>query len=109
MTGSHVGTGRARSAGVSNASASIVGVEGELNVQRAFFDAFLAASACGRRSFSDADAATAAGFWTITTPVDSLVDTVVNPVSLRSDDNLSEIVDRFVKCKVPEGESPWNS
>lgn len=38
LTGSHVGTGRSRSAGVNSDSASIEGVDGELSAQSAFFD-----------------------------------------------------------------------
>lgn len=93
VTGSHVGTGLALSAGVRRASASIMGVDGELRVQSAFF---VAVSVFLRLSGTDAPVAilflrdkealgACAGFWAVIAPSSGNVARTLKPARVSSD------------------------
>jgi hypothetical protein len=122
LNGSHVGTGRSRSAGVSRDSASIEGVEGEFKVQSAFLEDLRSGSIMrrGRATAGKEDLflrvsdvpGKCAGFCAMIVPSSARADSTVNPARVSSEVRVIRSVERFKSWRVPRAikpESTWGS
>ena len=99
---------------MSNASASILGVEGELKAHKACFFAgsvfFLLRSAPGWRLFRGTDVlATCWGFWAMIVHSSGSAERTLNPASVSSDGKVRTAEVRLIKWRVPKGVIPVKS
>ena len=112
FTGSHVGTGRALSSGVSSDSASITGVEGDdVIAQRACFLAgsvfrfsFIKGTEFADRFIRESEVLGAcAGFCAMRCPLSAMDDRTLNPARVSSERRVRVEELKLSKWRVPSG------